>query len=416
MEFEFGKCTICGGALSASDAGYGRSICYDCRQARRRCANCGRYELPDDMIKTDRGERYYCKKCARTCTTACTHCGALFSNGNFYYSDRHGMRVCNECAQYYGSCNDCGRIMLKTALLARGRRRLLCETCAKCYDLRYDPTQILDYHSDYAPALMFYWDKFKSRPIASKDKAYGVELEIFSDYYNEKDSLKSRVLINKVNPSVYFMHDGSLHDRVTGGDGYEIISHPCTFEYISKRSYWDNICRTARQCGFTSHNNTHCGLHIHVSRSHFGAGSRTQDENIGKVIILVYKHWDEIVHFSRRDIAALNSYARKPVADDTIYDKTSPARELREKCREVRNYTRYQAINLENAETVEFRFFRGTLRIETIQASLQLIHNLIQLATTLDVEGIMALKWAEVIALNDYPELKQYQNNTMGGE
>ena len=61
------------------------------------------------------------------------------------------------------------------------------------------------------------------------------------------------------------------------------------------------------------------------------------------------------------------------------------------------DYNRYVAVNLLNSNTIEFRLFRGTLKLNTILATLQLVDS-----------GLQALSWSEFVSGIEYPELIQY--------
>ena len=41
---------------------------------------------------------------------------------------------------------------------------------------------------------------------------------------------------------------------------------------------------------------------------------------------------------------------------------------------------RYTAVNLTNADTVEIRMFRGTLKLNTLKATLQMVNHLVEVA------------------------------------
>ena len=69
---------------------------------------------------------------------------------------------------------------------------------------------------------------------------------------------------------------------------------------------------------------------------------------------------------------------------------------------------RYQAINLQNEKTVEFRMFRGTLKHNTLIAALQLVNEICNAAFSMSDEEMQRLSWSEFVAGLDEPELIQY--------
>ena len=71
---------------------------------------------------------------------------------------------------------------------------------------------------------------------------------------------------------------------------------------------------------------------------------------------------------------------------------------------------RYYCINTSNANTVEFRLWKGSLNIQTVMATLQLTELLCRTAVTLTWEEIEALQWDTFAknTLTAYTELTEY--------
>lgn len=69
---------------------------------------------------------------------------------------------------------------------------------------------------------------------------------------------------------------------------------------------------------------------------------------------------------------------------------------------------RYVAVNLCNTHTVEFRLFRGTLKLNTILATLQLVNHICELAYRLTDADLQAMSWSEFVGYIHEPELIQY--------
>ena len=81
-------------------------------------------------------------------------------------------------------------------------------------------------------------------------------------------------------------------------------------------------------------------------------------------------------------------------------------KKLLEKTKSDRN--RYTAVNLCNAQTVEFRLFRGTLKLNTILATLQLVNRICDTSVQLTDSELQALSWSEFVGCIHEPELIQY--------
>ena len=72
---------------------------------------------------------------------------------------------------------------------------------------------------------------------------------------------------------------------------------------------------------------------------------------------------------------------------------------------------RYTCVNLTPSQTIEFRMFRGTLRYNTLIATLQMVEIICDVASALSDDEIKKLTWTEFVS-NLYedtvPELIQY--------
>ncbi len=73
-----------------------------------------------------------------------------------------------------------------------------------------------------------------------------------------------------------------------------------------------------------------------------------------------------------------------------------------------KNYGHYVAINLCNYHTIEFRLFRGTLKYNTLIATLELVNKICELAVLMDDNEIAKLSWSEFVAGIKKTELIQY--------
>lgn len=69
---------------------------------------------------------------------------------------------------------------------------------------------------------------------------------------------------------------------------------------------------------------------------------------------------------------------------------------------------RYTCVNLQNANTIEFRIFRGTLKYNTFIATLQLVNRVCEVAIALSDEEMRQLTWSRFVADCNEPELVQY--------
>ena len=72
------------------------------------------------------------------------------------------------------------------------------------------------------------------------------------------------------------------------------------------------------------------------------------------------------------------------------------------------NTGRYAAINLCPYHTIEFRLFRGTLKLNTLYATLQLVNKICDVALNMSEDEIAEQSWRDFVMTVTEPELLQY--------
>ena len=74
-----------------------------------------------------------------------------------------------------------------------------------------------------------------------------------------------------------------------------------------------------------------------------------------------------------------------------------------------KNYSgRYTCVNLNNYHTIEFRIFRGTLKYNTLVATLQLVNKICDIAIKMTDGELTSLNWCDFVSSIDEPELINY--------
>jgi hypothetical protein len=258
---------------------------------------------------------------------------------------------------------------------------LYCNSCAGNHE-----GGILSYSSK--PTPVFFGDI---------EAGYGVEVEIDDGDY-KLDA--ARDIARAGRDHVYIKEDGSL-----SRDGMEIVTHPATLEYHVNHFPWADICKTALSYGYRSHDTDTCGLHIHASRSLFGDTILEQDLTIAKIILLIDRWYDRhIVRFARRDYAKMRQWADKPNAGIRPEDNDIAAVEKSKKTAD----SRYKAVNLCNSHTVEFRFFKGTLKRDTIVASIQWVDTMINYCRSTPLSDLFSTNWEDIFGNTGHVELTNY--------
>ena len=224
----------------------------------------------------------------------------------------------------------------------------------------------------------------------------GIELEIDEGGESDNQARKLLEIANGESGRIYCKHDGSLND------GFEIVSHPMTLDFHMNQMPWQAVMEKAKQLGYRSHQARTAGLHCHVNRSALGDNIVEQEEVIARILYFVEKHWEELKVASRRTTRQLEQWCNRIGFQNQPKDLLDTAK---------KNYRsfRYVAVNLCNADTVEFRLFRGTLRYNSFMAALQLIDRICAVATCLNDDELKQMSWSTFVAgCGHYPELVQY--------
>jgi hypothetical protein len=255
-----------------------------------------------------------------------------------------------------------------------------CSCCAEEHNRR----SIQSYY--YKPAPVFH---------GTGPRFLGVELEIDRGGEDSDTADQLRRIANRNGNHLYVKHDGSLND------GMELVTHPMTLDYHQTKMPWKDIVETAAHLGYRSHQTRTCGLHVHVNRSSLGETPQQQEETIARILFFVENHWNELLRFSRRTQEQMEHWAAR-------YGRKNSPKEQMEHAKS-RYQGRYTCVNLLNDATIEFRMFRGTLRYNTLIATLQLVNEICSVALCYSDEEMAALTWGEFVGqLNETPELVTY--------
>ena len=368
------------------------------------CGRCGERHCVDNAhsVETRYGTEWWCDFCYDNYTVRCEHCDADVDEDYATDATGDGDWVCDDCLDnYYAQCARCGewheiltvvrddgwvcdfcrdahytwdedshewvsneeidRIRAERERINAGYADALDDAEDSNEGARSSNAVVRGYHS--RPS---WWNQFVGARNALDNTAYmgiGVELEV--DVKSGESSGYMQRALNRIDriagDRVYFNHDCSLRD------GFEIISRPHTPEAFSEMP-WAEIMDACKENGFSSHDAETCGLHFHFSRLMFGDDEETQDDNISKLVQFFEFYWDDIVKVSRREGNQLRwcnkkGYVSKKRIKEYVKEKWGGHDE---------------AINNANPHTVEVRIMRGTLNIDTFNASIDFLTTLIK--------------------------------------
>ena len=223
---------------------------------------------------------------------------------------------------------------------------------------------------------------------------FGVALEIDNggtDRYNAEKLLN---IANADAENLYIKTDGSLDD------GLELVTHPMTLTYHLNEMPWAEILRKAQSMDYLSHAAGTCGLHVHISRLAFGCTYEQQEAAIARLLYFVEKFWAELLRFSRRTQSQMNRWAAR------YGIRLTPSKQMSHAKNSCAG--RYTAVNLTNSDTVEIRMFRGTLKLNTLKATLQMVNHLVEVAVAMSDATVQDMSWFDFLDDITEPELIQY--------
>lgn len=339
------------------------------------CSHCGCVlEEGEAMLFQD---EVYCPDCLQELTVLCSHCGK-----RIYRQDNEGNTdtpLCGQCySRYYLTCERCGALLHQDDAYYESDD----DDTPYCFHCHRENETIHNYY--YKPEPIFY---------GTGPRYFGVELEVDGGGENYRNAGAVLEKGNDCEEHIYCKHDGSLEN------GFEIVTHPMSLNYQCCHMPWETVLSTLKRMGYTSHNADTCGLHCHISRRALGDTFEEQEDTIARILYFMEKHWEELVKFSRRTQKQLERWAAR-------YGYKDSPKEILKKAKG--GYGRYSCLNLSNDNTVEFRIFRGTLKKNTILATLQLIDRICDVALCLSDEELKSMPWSTFVAGCTQPELVQY--------
>jgi formylmethanofuran dehydrogenase subunit E len=396
--FWLSKCSRCGKIHLNHTTIKNEPICIDClNKYYRFCDVCGSYHKKEEMtVLYD--DSVLCNRCLNN--TDYVISDALDENHKIL--KRRSIlipelgRVCKKSIKEHKNkivkCSLCGDYVKVENSKVINKRRI----CSSCLSNKH--TEIKSYHSN--PKRVYFYDD-RASLIPRKFKGFGIELEVQKTDGGSTDKAREeikKILGDDPYQKLYFMRDGSI-----GSAGFEMITQPHSERDLLKID-WESILSKLTKLGYRSHNGNCCGLHIHSSRSLYGDTKEEQDDNIAKVIYFYEKNFDELFKFSRRT----DDHWCKPYKEtlknngylSRLYGYTGEMSE--NVCKSIvrQHRDRYQAVNVTNKNTIEFRIFRGTLCLNSFLSALDLTFNIVRNCKNISWEDVDDVnKW--LAGIND---------------
>ena len=243
----------------------------------------------------------------------------------------------------FASCKCCGEFWRKEDLDVHGR----CDFC--------NQINIYPYHT-YDGSLNF----LNSPEDDIEEKMYfGTEVETVGDTSN-------KVAITDYQHMWHLEEDGSIYP-----EGFEMISQPMTWKYILEhKGEIQSMFEKLQELGQEAEETDCCGLHIHVSRDAFESSRAVE-----RAIAIVHRLNTEFMAFSRRENYEYCEFHHLK-GNFTWNDVHSVPQQSHGCAVNTGN------IGDERKNTVEFRFFKSTLDINTYLAAIELVKRIVEVANS----------------------------------
>lgn len=268
----------------------------------------------------------------------------------------------------------------------------VCEDCLNALADEKWSDEIGDYHDSHNDALIFIHKGAETRSEACH---IGFELEVDmddnDDVEDDLDHDTVSMLTRRLGArqTFSFEEDGSLNH------GFECISKPISAEVVRSedfQNYIKEFVSALREYGWRSHDVGTCGLHVHIDRKFFGD---VEGSALTKLLYIFSKYKDNLLRFSRRHS---REAARWAASYDSDLEEYGSLKEIVMEQKHSRgNFTRYRAVNVTNARTIEIRLWRGSLNSTTVLATLLFSIRLAELVKETPTVQLAKMSWEEIL-------------------
>ncbi len=353
-----------------------------------------------------------CSECSIDCIAECDECSAVgfhsdmlnynayqrIHNSNdpllppivqFYYPEDSSDTRCDFCVS---SCSNCGTIYADP------------DNADDCCESAYNSGSIRNY--TYRPTYYFYKTREDGSVVAriGADAGVlymGIELEVakmgvLADDFSER-------MTKEESEFLYMKEDASI-----GSNGVELVTMPATLDAFTASFPFANL-DWARSMGARSFAYESCGFHIHVSRSAFTA-----------------THMWKFIKFQLNNPTLCQRVAQRQESSyASWYYDDNERRSLPDYVKGKKsNGRRYLAINFQNYNTVELRYFKGNILRAAILKNLEFVQSIYDYTKMLLVRDVMLgalseesyFDWLYECSGGKYPNLMYFFDNNENKE
>lgn len=329
------------------------------------------------------GDRKLCEECHAALVIYC--------RGHGDYCDREGAEratggggsfICAACLSTgnYSNCDSCNYMAHQDDILYdEDQEEYACYNCRanQQESTRRSAVQYYSYRPNRfiirdAQGQRIVHNTNKYRTLQHRGRVFGVELEVepVSSMSVEASSKAASVITKYGDGNIFYCKE----DASIGPQGFEVVSHPCTYQWWMTRGkeYIEEMTNELRTRGFKSHNGGHCGLHIHVNRWPI---THLQHYKLAQFI------------YSRANSEMLKTISRRNNMDYASLRVDNPDNFAKQVGKRKYGGSRW-ALNQASDDTVELRLFRGTLKPERFLAAIQFYDALLNYTSNADGAGL----------------------------
>ena len=208
-------CDLCGCETDGVFRIDGKDVCPHCMDNPYRvntCDDCGAIHLARNMEEDEDGN-LICEECAEN-YDHCWECGRLVPQGYGYYMDSLDRFVCESCCdEYYRFCDECGR------WVHRDDWDYDHDCCYSC-----TPEDVVKGYHEHK--YLYQQETFGVDP---EKVGWELEVEGYMDWTPDEMAAILGERYNKDGTHIVFEHDGSLSEK-----GFEIISTPHSIDALEE--------------------------------------------------------------------------------------------------------------------------------------------------------------------------------------